>query len=63
MNLEQWIKFTSSIQGRDKIYRFFQYFSRFIAFYLAQTGGINKQNLVKRLQSLSIAIGVARKGK
>jgi len=61
MNLDQWVKFTSSLQNRDKLYRFFQYFLRFIAHYFLYRA--DKQELVKKLQSLSIAIGVARKGK
>ena len=57
--IDQWIKFTATTAGRDKIYRFFQYFSRFLAYNLAS----DSNNLAERLAKLSLAISQSRKCK
>lgn len=57
--MDNWIKFTSTQAGRDKIYRLIQYFSRYLAFQLGKTErGIE---LAKRLSRLSVAMALGRK--
>jgi hypothetical protein len=56
--VHNWLKFLSTQAGRDKIYRFIQYFSRFLSYHLAKhTSG----DLPTRLNKLSIAVGLGRK--
>ncbi|PVV00964.1 hypothetical protein BB560_004635 [Smittium megazygosporum] len=54
-----YIKFTSLSDGRDKLYRFFQYFSRFLVYHLSK----DKQNqaLVIVLANLQNSLAQARK--
>ena len=57
--IDSLLKLMSSTQGRDKLYRLIQYFSRFLAFYLSKM--CPSMEFVKRLQKLSISVGLARK--
>lgn len=59
--MERWLRFTSTQAGRDKIYRFIQYFSRFLSYHLrTKTPAIE---LATRLAKLSLAVGLGRKRK
>lgn len=57
--IDSLLKLLSTTIGRDKIYRLIQYFSRFLAFYLGKMSP--SLEFVKRLQKLSVAIGLGRK--
>ena len=57
--IDSLLKLLSSTQGRDKIYRLIQYFSRFLAFYLSKMSP--SAEFVSRIQKLSVSIGMARK--
>jgi hypothetical protein len=59
--IDSWLKLLGTTQGRDKIYRFIQYFGRFLAFYLSQLSP--EADYVKRIQRLSLGVGLARKRK
>lgn len=59
--IDSLLKLMASTQGRDKLYRLVQYFSRFLAFYLSKMSP--SAEFVKRLQKLSISVGLARKRK
>ena len=60
LNVEAQMRFAATTVGRDKVYRFVQYLSRFLAYYLAQREGYNKET-VQRLANLKSSIGLARK--
>ena len=57
--IENWLKFLSTQAGRDKLYRFIQYFGRFLAYNLQRSGGAPE--LAARLAKLSVAVGLGRK--
>lgn len=57
--IERWLKFTATQAGRDKIYRFIQYFSRFLAHHLRTKTPATEW--ATRLAKLSLAIGLGRK--
>lgn len=59
--IDSFLKLLASTQGRDKLYRLLQYFSRFLAFYLGKM--CPTMEFVMRLQKLSISLGMARKRK
>ena len=59
--IDSFLKLLASTQGRDKVYRLIQYFGRFLAYYLAKMSPSSEY--VKRIQKLSVAIGLARKCK
>lgn len=61
--IDSFLKLLSYTQGRDKFYRLVQYFSRFLAFYLNKMNGSISTEFVKKLQKLSISVGLARKRK
>ena len=57
--VENWLKFLSTQAGRDKVYRFVQYFARFLSYHLkTKTGAID---IAVRLNKLSLAVGAGRK--
>jgi peroxin-11B len=62
LNVEAQLRFAATTVGRDKVYRFVQYFARFLAYYLAQRENYNKET-VQRLSNLKSSIGLARKCK
>lgn len=57
--IDSLLKLMATTQGRDKLYRLVQYFSRFLAFYLSKM--CPSAEFVKRLQKLSVSVGLARK--
>lgn len=61
---DDWIKFTSTTVGRDKMYRLIQYSTKWLAYSLEQQQqqqtADGKDHIV-RLQRLSSAVGMARK--
>lgn len=57
--IQNWLKFLSSQAGRDKVYRFIQYFSRFLAYHIKNQTGL--ADLAIRLSKLSLAVGLGRK--
>lgn len=60
--VENWLKFLSTQAGRDKVYRFVQYFSRFLAFHLRKRNNLaGAVLLAQRLTKLSLAVGAGRK--
>jgi len=59
--IDRWLKLLSATQGRDKIYRLVQYFCRFLAYYLTRLAPT--PDYVKRIQRLSMTVGLARKRK
>ena len=59
--IEPWLKFTSTTVGRDKAYRLVQYFTRFLAYYMAHQG--SKKETIEKVARLSVALGTARKCK
>lgn len=60
--VDNWLKFLSTQAGRDKVYRFIQYFSRFLAFHLRKREGFaGAVLLAQRLTKLSLAVGAGRK--
>ena len=61
--IDSFLKLLSNTQGRDKVYRLMQYFSRFLAFYLSKMNGSVSIEFVKKLQKLSLSVGLARKRK
>lgn len=58
MQLDSWLAFMATTQGRDKFYRTVQYFARFVSFYLAKIGRLE---YASRLAVLSASVGTARK--
>ena len=58
--IDSLLKLLSSTVGRDKLYRLLQYLSKFLAFYLGKMSP--SMEFVKRLQKLSLSLGMARKG-
>ncbi|KAI9599049.1 peroxisomal biogenesis factor 11 [Syncephalis fuscata] len=60
LNVEAQLRFAATTVGRDKVYRFVQYFARFLAYYLAQRGTYSKET-IQRLANLKSSIGLARK--
>ena len=57
--VDEWIKFTSTTVGRDKMYRLVQYFSKWLAYTLGQRG--YPKDEVDRWLRLSSAVGMGRK--
>ncbi|PJF16774.1 Peroxin-11 [Paramicrosporidium saccamoebae] len=57
--VQNWLKFLSTQVGRDKVYRFVQYFARFLSYHLKTH--TSATDLATRLQKLSMAIGLGRK--
>ena len=58
--LNRWLVFLKTTAGRDKVYRFVQYFCRLLAFNLAAASATS---LAERLTKLSLAVGLGRKRK
>jgi peroxin-11B len=61
LGIDAHIRYAATTVGRDKVYRFVQYLSRFLAYYLAQRE--DYKDLAKRLSSLKSSIGLSRKCK
>lgn len=59
--LDNWLKFLSTQAGRDKVYRFIQYFSRFLSYHLKTR--TDATDVAMRLSKLSLAMGMGRKCK
>ncbi|KAG0223024.1 peroxisomal biogenesis factor 11 [Mortierella sp. GBAus27b] len=59
INVQPWLKFTATTAGRDKLYRTVQYFSRFLAWYVARLGATKET--VARFNNLKKALGLSRK--
>jgi peroxin-11B len=57
--VQNWLKFLSTQAGRDKVYRFVQYFARFLSYHLKTHTPATE--LAVRLNKLSVAIGLGRK--
>jgi peroxin-11B len=61
MDVNNWIKFTSTTVGRDKLYRTIQYVSKFLAFYLAKGDALASKETIEKITKLGNAVGIARK--
>jgi peroxin-11B len=59
INVQPWLKFTATTVGRDKLYRTLQYFSRFLAWYIARQG-VTKET-VARFNNLKKTLALSRK--
>ena len=59
VSIDRWLRFMSTQAGRDKVYRFIQYFSRFLAHHLKKR--TNTTVAAQRLLKLSMAVGLGRK--
>ncbi len=59
--IDNLLRFLALTQGRDKLYRLVQYFCRFLAFYMSKMDP--SMDFVKRIQKLSVSVGLARKRK
>lgn len=60
--VDNWLKFLSTQAGRDKVYRFIQYFGRFLAYHLKGRQDVpGAVLLAQRLSKLSLAVGAGRK--
>lgn len=57
--VDNWIKFTATQAGRDKIYRLVQYASRLVAYHLKQAQVAPE--LATRISKLAAAVGLSRK--
>lgn len=58
-NITSFNKYLATTNGREKIYRLIQYFSRFYAFYLLRQGAPAKA--IQRWSNLQNYLGTARK--
>ncbi|KAF9352820.1 Peroxisomal membrane protein PMP27 [Mortierella sp. NVP85] len=61
INVQRWLKFTATTVGRDKLYRTLQYFSRFLASYIARQGATKET--VARFNNLKKTLALSRKRK
>ncbi|KAK3808735.1 MAG: peroxisomal biogenesis factor 11 [Benniella sp.] len=59
INVQPWLKFTATTVGRDKLYRTLQYFSRFLAWYIARQGATKET--VARFNNLKKTLALSRK--
>jgi peroxin-11B len=60
--IENFIKYTDTTNGRDKLYRFVQYFARFLVAVL-KVKAPTHTTIISSLENLKANLGVARKCK